>query len=329
MRSIGSALRGAIAQRNTVEATLDPVAPEARIDGKVCLITGANSGPGKAVAIDLARRGGEVLMACRSGLPEAGEEVRRASGSDRVWIHKVELDDLASVHALCDTLRAERRAIDIAVLNAGLVPRRASRSKQGFELMFAVHFLANRVLVDRLLEDGLLQTNRASENRASGDVPRIVFVSSEAHRPADPIDFEQLGAFTPYPFRDSVKVYGQSKFVQCTYACELSRRLNPDGKVAVAVHTLCPGPVNTGIARATPWVLKPLMGPLMKAFFASPEAAAAPVVYLCCAPDAGTRTGLYLHKLREKLPAPAALEPENGARLWAASEKRLRAQAAS
>ena len=55
-----------------------------RIDGKTCLITGANRGLGKAIAIELARAGGHVVMACRSGYPDAAEEVRRRSGSSAV-----------------------------------------------------------------------------------------------------------------------------------------------------------------------------------------------------------------------------------------------------
>ena len=290
-----------------------------RIDGKVCLVTGANSGLGQAVAIDLAARGGTVLMACRSGHPQAGEEVKRRSGSGEVRMLKVDLANLASVHRLCDELRATVPQIDIAVLNAGLMPRRASRSKQGFELMFAVHFLANRVLVDRLLEDGLL-----TPSDGASDAPRIVLVSSETHRNAEPIDFDRLGTFVNYPFKDGLKHYGQSKLVQCTFAQALSRRLNPESQVRIAVHALCPGPINSNIAREAPWLLKPVLGPMMKAFFLSPAKAALPMTYLCCAKGAGERTGIYLHMLREKAPAPEASDPQNGERLWSASEALMR-----
>lgn len=314
MRSIGSAIRGAIRDRRTVRATVDPVPDDLRIDGKVCLVTGANSGLGKAVATDLARRGGTVLMACRGGHPEAGEDVRRASGSENVRMLKVDLADLASVHRLCDELRVAVPEVDIAVLNAGLMPRRPSRSTQGHELMFAVHFLANRVLMDRLLGDGVIQPANTPRH-----VPRIVVVSSEAHRSADAIDFSRLGAFTPYRFSDGLKFYGLSKLVQCTYVHELSRRLNAQGPVQVAVHALCPGPINSAIAREAPLLLKPVLRPLMKAFFASPERAAAPVIYLCCSLAAGQRTGIYMHMMREKELSARARDPESGARLWATS----------
>ena len=181
--------------------------------------------------------------------------------------------------------------------------------------MFAVHFLANRVLVDRLLADGVVQPSDTPDH-----APRVVVVSSEAHRAADAIDFDRLGAFTPYRFRDGLKFYGLSKLVQCTYVHELSRRLNPEGPVRVAVHALCPGPINSAIAREAPLLLKPLLTPVMKVFFASPEQAAAPVIYLCCSAAAGKRTGIYLHMMREKALSAEARDPDNGARLWAESE---------
>ena len=99
-------------------------------------------GLGKAVAIDLARRGGRVVMACRRGHPEAEAEVKRHSGSDTVEMLTVDLSDMRSVHRLCDELKERNIGLDIAVLNAGLAALRARRTPQGFETMFAVHFLA-------------------------------------------------------------------------------------------------------------------------------------------------------------------------------------------
>lgn len=315
MNTIVESLRRAVQDRTAIRPNLEPLPASVRIDGKTCLVTGANSGLGKAVAIDLAARGGHVLMACRSGHPDAGEDVKTASRSDRVEMLRVDLSDLRSVHRLCDELRERGTRIDIAVLNAGLMPRRALRTAQGFEAMFAVHFLANRVLVDRWLKDGTLRPATRIE-----EAPRIVLVSSEAHRSAEPIDFDRFGAFANYGLRDGLKHYGASKLVLSTFATELSRRLNRDDSGHVAVHSLCPGPVHSAIARNAPILLKPLIYPVMKLFFLSPARAAAPVSYLCCADDAGQRSGIYLHMLREKQPSELATDRSSGARLWEASE---------
>ena len=314
MRRIIKAVSGAIGDRYSERPTLDAVPDSVRINGKVCLVTGANSGLGKAVAVDLARRGGRVLMACRGGHPEAGEDVRRLSGSDAVEMLKVDLADLESVHALADRLRREPGRVDVAVLNAGVMPRTARRSAQGYELMFAVHFLANRLLVDRLLADGVVRPSSDP-----GETPRIVFVASEQHRSARPIDFEAFGAFHDYGLTDGLYYYGFSKLHLVTYARELSRRLNPGPQVGVAVHSLCPGAVNSNLAREAPAFLRPLLFPVMRLAFASPEKAAAPVTYACCAEDMGRRTGLYLHLMQEKDPSRHAMDEAAGARLWDAS----------
>jgi len=312
--TIFSAVSSAIADRLSQRRTLSPVPDSVRIDGKVCMVTGANSGLGKAVAIDLAKPGGRVLMACRSGHPDAGEDVKRFSGSDRVEMLKVDLADLGSVHALCDRLRRDHIRLDITVLNAGVMPRSARPSAQGYELMFAVHFLANRLLIDRLVTDGTIRPATRSP-----ETPRIVFVASEQHRSAGPIDFARFGAFADYGLKDGLKQYGSSKLHLCTFAQELSRRLNPDGEVRAAVTSLCPGAVKLNLAREAPALLKPLLQPVMRLFFAAPEKAAAPVTYACCEGEMGRRSGVYLHLMQEKKPSELAMDEDAGARLWEAS----------
>ena len=178
------------------------------------------------------------------------------------------------------------------------------------------------VLVDRWLRDGTVRPATRIE-----EAPRIVLVSSEAHRSAGPIDFDRFGAFADYGVRYGIKHYGASKLVMSTYATELSRRLNCDGEGHVVVHSLCPGPVRTAIAREAPLLLKPLVYPLMRLFFLPPARAAAPVSYLCCAGDAGKRSGIYLHMMREKRPSELATSRSNGARLWEASETLVRMHA--
>lgn len=298
---------------------LPSMGEDERMDGRTALVTGANSGLGKAVAIQLAKRGARVLMACRSGHPEAGEAVKRASGSDAVEMLHVDLSDLESVHALCDTLRDRSLRIDVAVFNAGLMPVRGRRGPQGFELMFTVHFLASRLLVERWLDDRLLVPSSDPATR-----PRIVFVSSEAHKSAEPIDFEHFGEFVDYGLKDGMKAYGHSKLHLCTYATELARRLNPDDDVVVGVNALCPGPVASNIAREAPAWLKPIVPPLLKLMFRSPEKAAEPVVLLACGRAMEGRNGVYLHMMREKSVSELANRPENGRRLWERSAELLK-----
>ncbi|MCY4322329.1 MAG: SDR family oxidoreductase [Gammaproteobacteria bacterium] len=309
-RALGTAVR----DRTNGRGVIAPVLKGVRLDSKTCLVTGASSGLGKAVAVALAARGARVLLACRPGHDGLVEEISAASGSDQVVMHEVDLADLDSVSALCANLKEEATRIDIAVFNAGLMPRTARKSAQGFELMFAVHFLANRLLAERMVADGVLAPS------ADGDArPRLIFVSSEAHRSSPPIDFEQFARFTPYGLKDGLKHYGVSKLHLTTYARALARRLGDD----FAVHSLCPGPVNSKMAREAPWFLKPLVSLIMRSFFLTPEKAAEAVLHLACAEDAGTRTGIYLHMMREKAVSPLAEDVANGQQLIEHSDRLL------
>jgi len=300
--------------RNPKAPDVDPVPDDVRIDGKTCLVTGASSGLGRAAAVELARRGGRMILACRPGRDTICDEIRRESGSQSVELVEVDLADLRSVHRCCDELRDRVVHIDIALLNAGLMTPAARQSPQGYDTMLAVHFLANRVMIDRWLADGVIDPSQA------GETPRIVFVSSEAHRSSADLDIERLDAFTPYGMKDAMRYYGLSKLALCTYATELSRRLNPGDGIEVAVHSLCPGGVATNIARDAPPMLKPIVDPVLRRLFRSPAEAIDPVIYLCCAPEAGDTSGLYLHLMHRKQVSERASDPANGTKLWEASQ---------
>ena len=201
---------------------ISPRPDDVRIDGKTCLLTGANSGLGRATAIELARRGGNMILACRPGHDGIDGEIRRLSGSRAVELIEVALSDLRSVHRCCDELQRRGTRIDIALMNAGLMSRRSRRTPQGYEVMFAVHFLANRVMIDRWLTDGVICPSSRAE-----EAPRIVFVSSDSHRSAPAIDFDRFGAYTEHRMSGSMRCYAGSKLVLCTFATELSRRPRP------------------------------------------------------------------------------------------------------
>lgn len=304
-----SAIITAISDMVSEKGQLEPVDAGERLDGKTALVTGANSGLGKAVAVDLATRGAFVYMACRSGHPEVGEDVKRLSGSDSVEMLHVDLADMTSANTLCDTLKERGRPLDIAVFNAGLMPLKSRCGPQGFEVMFAVHFLASRLIMHRLLEDAVIVPNTSKP-------PRIVFVSSEAHRSSQPIDFDHFGESIDYGLRDGMAEYGRSKLHLCTFATELAKRLDTASEVSISVHSLCPGPIASGIAREAPGWLKPVLGPLMKLMFRSPARAADPVVLLAAGGSMAGRSGVYLHMMREKEVSPLAADPDNGRRLW-------------
>jgi NAD(P)-dependent dehydrogenase (short-subunit alcohol dehydrogenase family) len=313
-----TAILTAMADRTSREPTLAPLDASIRLDGKTALVTGAGSGIGHAVAVDLARRGARVILALRGGIPEAGEDVARKSGSRSVEMLPVDLCDLGSVAALADVLAARGERLDVLVCNAGLVPVKAVRTAQGHEAMFQVHYLANHLLVRRLLQGGMIPGDRRGTA-----IPRVVFVTSEVHRSAEGLDWERFGAFADYGFRGAMPAYGYSKLALTTFAVELGRRLTTSEGPSVGVHALCPGAVDTRIARGAPALVQRPLGAVMRAFFRTPEEGAAPVVYLAAAPELAGDTGWYLHMMRRKTASDAAVDAGNGARLWEAGEALL------
>jgi len=296
--------------------------PADRLDGRSVLVTGGNRGLGRAVAQELARRGGRVLLACRSGLPEAADALARESGGTVVGA-PLDLADLDSVVAFVQGLRERRERIDVAVLNAGIVPAASRLTRDGFEEMFQVNYLANVLLVRGLLDEGVLR-RRPPEDLAAGPAPaaarrpRLVFVSSESHRSAAPVPPGELGRVRAYDMRGSVAAYGASKLLLEALVAELAGRYaGPAGQgPEVAVHSICPGAVNSGIAREAPVWAKPLLGLVMQAFFRPPEEAALPVVALAAAGVLEGETGRYHHVTVPKDRADAARDPDYTAALW-------------
>ena len=318
-------LSGLLDQRSK-EARVTPIPPHVRLDGRTCLVTGANSGLGKGIAIRLAKRGAHVIMACRSGIPEAGEDVKRESGSDKVEMIQVDLSDFESIDRFCDELRNRNVTLDATVFNAGVVPVTSRKNKHGLELMFAVNYLAKFVVLNRLLRDGVISNAVYGNNSRADDPPRVIFVSSETHRSSIPIDFDHFGEPIEYGISDGVKHYGLSKLHLTTYFQELSRRLNLQGNANpdVCVHALCPGAVNSNMAREAPTWMKPILKPVMALFFQSPEKASIPVDYLVVSEEMGTKTGAYMHMMRVKESSEASMDPDKGALLWSKTEELLR-----
>jgi NAD(P)-dependent dehydrogenase (short-subunit alcohol dehydrogenase family) len=316
------------------------LSPLDRLDGRTALVTGANRGLGLAITVQLVARGAHVIMACRSGIPEIMDVVRREAhelaarlgcgAAGTVDAVRLDLSDLSQVRSVADELAEDLVRLDVLLLNAGLVATGSRKTKYGFDEMLQVNYLANVVFVMRLLERGVVPNHVFGKDVEADDasdaapfLPRIVFVSSESHRSARPIEVDRVGVYREYGMGDTVTEYGYQKLLVEVWASELSRRLAPGGEIDVAVHTMCPGAVATDIAREAPAWVKPVLDPTIKYLFKKPEDGAVPVVWLACARPVEGRTGLYVHVKNEKSRAAQADDPKNGAALWARSEELL------
>jgi len=283
-----------------------------RLEGKTVMITGASSGLGFATAAELAKRGARVIMACRSGIPEKGEEIQHKSGSHMVEMIHVDLSDISSIRNLISELKTRKVKINILICNAAVVPRSSRKTRQGLEEMFMVNYLAKYLMIRWILDEGLLQLN-------GKDLPRIIIVSSESHRNPKAYDWANFGKYKDYGMNKTVELYGYYKLLLTTFVNELSRRLNNDG-VRISVFSLCPGPVNSNIARETPRFFQPLLKLIFSLFFRSPSKAAIPLVYLAISKDLEGKALDYLFIFERKNMDKKTQDPENGKRLWELSE---------
>jgi len=289
------------------------LSPSDRLDGKKILIDGASSGLGLATAIGLAKLGGTVIMAVRSGFPEKAEEVKQKSLSDKVFIHQVDFSDFDSIKNLVSEIKTQHGQLDIVICNAAVVAKKGVQIKSGLEQMFMVNYFSKFVFVKELLKNHCIKSDSAEK-------PRIIFVTSESHRNPAAFRWNEFGVFTPFSVGKTVELYGYYKLLLVTFARELSRRLNEGGN-QVSVFALCPGPVNSNIAREAPWLFKPLLRLVFFIFFRSPKKASEPVLYLSASKEQEGKMFDYLFLMDRKAIDEIAEDPKNGEKIWKLSEE--------
>ena len=319
-----------IRDRLRARPEVGPLEPSERADGKTALVVGASSGLGFASAVELARRGARVLMAdCRDGA-RAAERATKLAQSPRVESLHVELSDLDSVAELCRSLGQRATTLDLVVLCAAIVPTEQRRTRQGLDEMFVVNYLSSFALLRGLLRAGVVRSRafapEAPEAPERTHRPRIVLVSSEAHRWPPDIDLDAVGRPEPSSVREVLTRYASYKLMLTTMAQELDRRLNAAGRADVGVFALCPGAMNTNIIREVPAPARALLRLGMRLFFQDPFHASRPVLYLACSRALEHESGVYLHGMTRKPVDPRAAAPELGRGLWERSEALLEAR---
>jgi NAD(P)-dependent dehydrogenase (short-subunit alcohol dehydrogenase family) len=155
------------------------------------------------------------------------------------------------------------------------------------------------------------------------DWPRLLIVTSESHRNSKPLSTIRLDTPVQYGVKDTLTVYAYTKLMLAVWAHEFYRRL---GGAECHVAAICPGPVDSDIARNAPQILLWLVKPVFKLFFRSPQAAAQPLVrVLLDAPPVPARDSRYFHMETEKPDRDDCRDEHVGRALWEESEALLRA----
>lgn len=284
----------------------DAIAQAPELTGKVCLLTGATQGIGRAAAQALCRQGRGLTLVLIARDPARGEQLAaelRAHHRARVELLLGDLSAQAEVRRLAAAFRARHEQLHILINNAGAVFTRRQLSADGIELTWALNHLGYFLLTNLLLDT--LQKSAPA---------RIINVASRAHKRVPGIDFADLQSAKNYA---GMRVYGQSKLANVLFTRELARRLAGSGVTANCLH---PGVVRSGFALNTKSLLN-LAYRIMGPFLRTPEQAAADLVYLATAEEVKDVTGAYFIGRRPAPTSRAARDPAAAARLWEVSCK--------
>ena len=253
-------------------AGFDPQALQVDLQGRVCLVTGANSGIGFETSLALAERGGTVWMLCRNRErgSAAAREVRRRTGSKRVHLAVVDISDPGSVRHFAQGLSTS--VVDVIVHNAGVLPDVRTESAGGHELTFATHVLGPWLLTRLLLP----------KLRKSDDA-RVVFVSSGGM-------YTQKLSLQDWEWRDrpydGVVAYAQTKRMQVVLAEQLAAEFRDAG---ICVNAMHPGWADTPAVRSS----LPRFWNVMRRLLRTPAQGADTVVWLAASAGARGQTGRF------------------------------------
>jgi retinol dehydrogenase-12 len=270
------------------------------LSGRTFLITGANTGIGRATAADLANRGGRVYLACRSQQKgrAAAAAIAAATGNEAVTFLPLDLADLASVRTCAEQFLARGEPLHVLINNGGVAGQRGI-TRDGFELAFGVNHLGHFALTTALLDC------------LAASVPaRVVNVSSDSHYQAKGIDFEAVRQRTASV--TGMREYAVSKLGNVLFTQELARRVADRGITAYALH---PGVVASDIWRRVPWPVRPLI----KRRMITTEEGARTSLYCATAPELAQVSGRFYDDCRERK-ASAVATGELAGTLWQHSE---------
>ncbi|KAG7460577.1 hypothetical protein MATL_G00200210 [Megalops atlanticus] len=282
--------------------------PPGMMRGKTVIVTGANSGIGKATAAGLVQLQARVIMACRDRerAEEAAREIRQEAGPSQgeIVIKHLDLASLKSVRSFCEDIIQKEPKIDVLINNAGIFQCPYTKTDEGFEMQFGVNHLGHFLLTNLLLD--LLKKSAPS---------RIVMVSSKLYKYGQ-INFDDLNSERSY---NKAFAYSQSKLANLLFTVELSQRLQDSG---VTVNALTPGMVQTNLGRHVhiPLLAKPLFHLASWAFLKSPREGAQTPLYLACSADVEGVGGRCFANCKEEELLPKARDEQVARKLWDVSQ---------
>ncbi|KAL4110149.1 hypothetical protein PRIC1_001842 [Phytophthora ramorum] len=297
--------------------------------GKVAVVTGANSGIGYITALELARKGAHVVLACRNeergreAQSKMHEELASSPDAGTVEFLKLDVGSLDSVQKFSDQFKKTHDRLDLLINNAGVAGGDYALSADGYELLFATNHLGHFALTAQLFD--VLKKSTPS---------RVVNVSSQAHRQPKVFDQDEIMLTSEEKYSPMYN-YGLTKLYNILFAKELDRRMRVSGVEGVTAAACHPGLSVSGLTSKTAtassnWVWWAFYK--VAAYFPSQSSymGALPTLYTAVGEDVeggdffGPRyLGLYGSPIRE-IPAELSESVDAATKLWAFSEKMAR-----
>jgi NAD(P)-dependent dehydrogenase (short-subunit alcohol dehydrogenase family) len=291
----------------------DKYKKDTKIDGKVVIVTGANLGIGKETAIDLARRGGKVYIACRDMQrgEDALSDIKKKSGSDKVHFLQLDLASMTSINEFSKKFHELEAQLHVLINNAGVMACPKALTADGFEMQIGTNHLGHFLLTKLLLD--LLKAASPS---------RVVIVSALAHRWGS-INKEDLNSGCSY---GKFKAYAQSKLANNLFTHELSKKLEGTGVTANCLH---PGIIVTALTRYVTGEgmikssIKSTIDPVLRQFLNTPEEGAQTSICLAVDPELEKVSGKYFVNSQQTQASADSTNDELSAWLWKKSDELL------
>jgi retinol dehydrogenase 14 len=274
------------------------------LSGRVCVITGATRGIGRATVDGLAALDARLVLLCRrrDDGDRIAAELAAAERGPPADVIEVDLSSQRAIREAADTLRERYPRVHVLINNAGVIPQQRETTVDGLEMQFAVNHLAYFMLTGLLLD------------RLAGAAPaRVVNVTSGAHQ-GGTIDLADLQSQRRY---DPVRVYGRTKLANVLFTYELARRIRSSGVTANCLH---PGVIATRLL--ADYMNVPMVGgAVAQTFGGDPSEGADATVHLAASPELETVTGRYFVGRRESRSSPASYDETLQRRLWEESAR--------
>lgn len=273
------------------------------MENKVFIVTGATSGIGKALALDLAKRGQTVVLVARD--PDRGgaalKEIALATENPHLDLQLCDLSILSSVRNLAEILRSKYDRIDVLINNASVYKTKRTVTVDGLEEMLAANHLGPFLLTNLLLEwlQAAVQANGSA---------RVLNLSAPS---TIPLNFEDLQSEKNF---NSLKTFGATKMANLLFTFALARRLENTGITVNAIH---PGLARSGLMKEASIFMR------LFTWLASrpPEKASEWIVQAATSPKFEKTTGKFLQRGKEIEPPAYALDQEAQERLWKISDE--------